>query len=37
MTIEKLKEALEKIQPVGMINRARRREIMKMIMQLENN
>ena len=37
MTIEKLKEALDKIPPVGMINRARRTQIIAMIMQLENN
>jgi len=37
MTIEKLKEALEKIPPVGMINRARRRQIMEMIAKLERD
>jgi len=37
MTIEMLKKALEAIPPVGMINKARRRQIMEMIAKLERD
>lgn len=36
MTLEELKRALDLIPPTGAINKARRRAIMKMIVELTN-